>query len=194
MGLVIIPKQKPEKKNPKKDSKKNQKQKPVKKKKPSYRSDFSKETRQRIIETILKENEISSIEELISYLNDFGINDSKEVVSQDLRQMRVIKNFTETGKQAYRLPETPVINMKQYLNSSNLSNLILEVKAAGTLVVVNTTSGGGKAIATAIESTDDEKIVGVIGGFNTAFVACETEEDARIIAKKIQAFNFSSGF
>lgn len=192
MGLVIIPKQKPEKKDPKKN-KRRSKQKPVKKKKPSYRSDFSKETRQRIIETILKENEISSIEELISYLNDFGINDSKEVVSQDLRQMRVIKNFTETGKQAYRLPETPVINVKQYLNSSNLSNLVLEVKAAGTLVVVNTTSGGGKAIATAIENTDDEKIVGVIGGFNTTFVACETEEDARIIAKKIQAFTFSGG-
>lgn len=148
------------------------------------KAEFAKDARQRVIETILNENEITTLIQLESILADYGVEISRSVLTQDLREMRVLKNITESGQQVYKMPECQILNLKEYIASANLTTLILDTQEAGTIVVVNTTAGAANAVAIAIENTNDEHIVGVLAGYDTVFVACKTNENAQIVAKK----------
>lgn len=157
---------------------------------PVPRTEFAKDARQRVLETVLTENEVTTLAQMESILEDYGVVVPRQILSADLREMRVVKNITESGRQVYKMPECPILNLKEYINSANLTTLILDTQEAGTMVVVNTTAGAANAVAIAIENTDDEHIVGVLAGYDTVFVACKTNENAQIVAKKIRAFGY----
>lgn len=154
------------------------------------KTEFAKDARQRVIETVLNENEITTIDQMESILKDYGVVVPRYTLSADLHEMRVVKNITESGRQVYKMPECPILNFKEYIHSANLTSLILDTQEAGTMVVVNTTAGAANAVAIAIENTDDEHIVGVLAGYDTVFIACKTNEDAQIVTKKIRAFGY----
>ena len=193
---VVIKKHKPRKKTkpsktnvPDAESRKFKKEL-IQNKECVQKAEFAKDARQRVIETILNENEITTLIQLESILADYGVEISRSVLTKDLREMRVLKNITESGQQVYKMPECQILNLKEYIASANLTTLILDTQEAGTIVVVNTTAGAANAVAIAIENTDDEHIVGVLAGYDTVFVACKTNENAQIVAKKIRAFGY----
>lgn len=65
------------------------------------KAEFAKDARQRVIKTILNENEITTLIQLESILADYGVEISRSVLTKDLREMRVLKNITESGQQVY---------------------------------------------------------------------------------------------
>ena len=152
------------------------------------KAEFAKDARQRVIETILNENEITTLIQLESILADYGVEISRSVLTQDLREMRVLKNITESGQQVYKMPECQILNLKEYIASANLTTLILDTQEAGTIVVVNTTEvlcGIGRRTASYSSSEMETSEVCSV----SAAAICSAS-DITCWTKKIRAFGY----
>lgn len=144
-----------------------------------------KYARQSKILELIENNEIETQEELASYLKSLEVEVTQATVSRDIRELRLVKVLSSSGKYKYA-----PINQNTEGTTSRLikifKNSMVSVNIAGHILVVKTLPGAAQICASAVDSLELEDIVGSIAGDDTIFIAINDTERVKEIASTLK--------
>lgn len=135
---------------------------------------------------ILDKYEVETQEDLTRYLKDEGINVTQATVSRDIRQMKLVKVMTPSGKYKYA-------SITEHSSSIDdrivkvFREAVLTIDYAVNFVCLHTITGMAQAAAVAIDSLKLNEIIGTVAGDDTLFIMCRTEEQAEDLVGKFDS-------
>ena len=145
----------------------------------------SKKSRHNAIIRLISEKAIETQGQLTDYLIESGFKVTQATVSRDIKELRLIKISDRGDKYRYALPGKDAdIDIKARY-AAVLTHTVITVQSAGNLVVVKTIPGSAQGCAMAIETLDFDRVVGVIAGDDTVFIAMNSPRDAEHFADKL---------
>src|SRR4051812_5060294 len=134
--------------------------------------DVIKQLRQRAIRDLVVRQPIRTQQELAAVLRERGFRATQATISRDIAELGLVK-AERTGIQAYALPRRLVeaeTTGEERLRAL-LHDLPVELRDAGSLLVIRTLPGSAHAIAAALDRARWPEVAGSIGGDDTVFVA-----------------------
>ncbi|MGN0174091.1 MAG: arginine repressor [Acutalibacteraceae bacterium] len=142
-----------------------------------------KQSRQNAILQIVKENVVSTQDELISLLTKAGFNVTQATVSRDIKKLGLIKTTDNTGIQRYiaRMPQKKENANHDYIFSGS----VISVDYAVNDIVIKCYPGMANAACTVLDNMDFPEVVGTLAGDDTILVIAKSEREAEILYKKI---------
>ena len=146
---------------------------------------MSKIKRQQKILDIIKQHEIETQEELIVILNNCGYNVTQATVSRDINELKLIKIEGRQKKYHY----AQVTQSKQIDNVKFLSLFkaaVVSIEVAQNLIVVKTLISNGGPVGATVDSLNYHEIVGCVAGDDTLLIVTHNNEEAEIVAKRLQ--------
>jgi transcriptional regulator of arginine metabolism len=126
---------------------------------------------------IIEHNEIETQEDLAEELKKQGFNVTQATVSRDIKELRLIKVLSKTGRYKYSIinqNDAPIL--KRFINL--FKDSVISLDHSGNIVVVRTLIGSANAAAAAIDALRIDGIVGTIAGDDTIFILLRTEEES----------------
>ena len=142
------------------------------------------------IRKIIRNELISSQEELITRLRECGVEITQSTLSRDLKFMNVAKVPHKDKGYIYVLPNTVQHDANV---SSNISDNITSLTFSGNLGVLKTKSGYASAISVPIDNLDSPDILGTIAGDNTVLLILREEANrGQIIESLVRIFPMMS--
>ncbi|HJR44850.1 MAG TPA: arginine repressor [Actinomycetota bacterium] len=147
-----------------------------------------KSARRRDLLKILYQGHASTQQEFVDALREAGHDVTQATVSRDLQELGAVK--VRVGDQvAYRFPDelvraAPLNGGAERGLMRELADFAIDIRVAGTLVVVITLPGHAAAIARAIDLAAIDGATGTIAGDDTVFVATPDPDTARRISEQ----------
>ena len=144
-----------------------------------------KVTRHAKILEIINSNDIETQEELADRLKKSGMNVTQATVSRDIKELKLIKVLSDSGKYKY----ATISHTKSFLANKLVnifSQTVTSVENISNFIIVKTISGSASAAAEAIDSLNFDGIAGSIAGDNTIFVMTRDVENAHIITQRMK--------
>lgn len=144
-----------------------------------------KVTRHAKILEIINSRDIETQEELAEELRKDGMNVTQATVSRDIKELKLIKVLSDSGKYKY----ATIMHTENFLSNKLInifSQTVISVENVNNFVVIKTISGSAPAAAEAIDSLNFEGIAGTLAGDNTIFVMARDAEKAQIITQKMK--------
>lgn len=137
----------------------------------------------KILELVTKQD-IETQEELADLLVSAGYNVTQATISRDIRELKLTKITTDTGRQKYFVMGSGEKNVSEkYIRV--LCDGFVSMDMAQNILVVKTVSGMAMAVAAAIDHLKLEGLVGCIAGDDTIMCAIKSVEDTEHIMEKI---------
>lgn len=143
-----------------------------------------KKIRHRKIVEIIEKYDVETQEELAGYLKSAGFTVTQATVSRDIRELKLSKVPTGSGKQKYVVLKQDDSHMgDKYIRV--LRDGFASMDMAQNILVVKTVSGMAMAVAAALDALKFPEIVGCIAGDDTIMVAVRTTEETQNLMEKI---------
>lgn len=138
----------------------------------------------RILE-IISRMDIETQEELVDELRKNGMDITQATVSRDIKELKLIKVLSNTGKYKYA-----AISHGENILSEKLvsifSHSVIQIDYVNNFIVLKTIAGSASAAAEAIDSFGWDGIVGSIAGDNNIFVMTRSNEKAHELVGKFK--------
>lgn len=145
---------------------------------------MAKNDRQELIIKLIKENVITTQEELTNLVNSNGYQITQATCSRDIKDLGIIKvTVPNQGTKYAVLDRTGDIAPGRLL--SVFTNSVLSCNPAMNLVILKTLPGMAQAAASALDSIHLSSVVGTIAGDDNIFVATPGVEEAEALVKTI---------
>ena len=144
-----------------------------------------KTVRQVAILDIIEKQEIETQEELASALNARGIRVTQATVSRDIKELRLLKVLTPSGKYKYATGDQADNNLTDRLIRM-LAESLLSVSSANNLIVVKTLSGSANVAAEALDSMHWPEVLGTLAGDNTVLLIIRSNEETITVTSRIR--------
>jgi transcriptional regulator of arginine metabolism len=141
------------------------------------------ERHSKIVELIGK-YEIETQEELAEYLNKAGYRVTQATVSRDIRELKLSKVQSESGKQHYVVLQSQGSFSDKYIRI--LRDGYMSMDMAQNILVIKTVSGMAMAVAAALDAIHFHEIVGCIAGDDTIMCAVRSVDDTILVMDKIR--------
>lgn len=140
----------------------------------------ARQRRQALIRKLVGATPVRSQSALSALLKREGVACTQATLSRDLRELGMVKGasgYTEPGGSA---PEPAgVVRAARAL--------LLEARAAGTLVVIRTPPGAAPSLALELDRTPPEGVLGTVAGDDTVFAATGSVRGAAKVARRLVA-------
>ena len=132
--------------------------------------------------------------ELVAALAARGVEVTQATISRDLAGLGVVRGF-RGGRLTYLLPDdlTDGTGAAQARLRRLLADLPLTIGETAPLVVLRTSPGAANAIASSIDLSQWQDVVGTIAGDDTIFVACTDASAMRRFRKGLEAMLDDAG-
>ena len=101
---------------------------------------MKKYTRQRIILDLIENVEIETQEELADHLLKRGIDITQATISRDIKELRLVKVLTSSGKYKYATMDSQHEGANERL-AKIFKSSVLNVSKAGNIIVIKTLPG-----------------------------------------------------
>jgi len=143
-----------------------------------------KQQRHTVIRELIAKAPIASQDELRRKLAGRGFHVTQATLSRDIHELRLSK-----GPDGYSLSngadheDESLPGIRDVLESFGL-----EVRQAGNLLVLITTTGGAQPIAAGIDYEDWDEVVGTIAGDDTVLIICPDVEQATQLKTRIEGY------
>ena len=144
-----------------------------------------KTVRQVAILDIIEKQEIETQEELASALNARGIRVTQATVSRDIKELRLLKVLTPSGKYKYATGDQADNNLTDGFIRM-LAESLLSVSSANNLIVVKTLSGSANVAAEALDSMHWPEVLGTLAGDNTVLMIIRSNEETITVTSRIR--------
>lgn len=141
------------------------------------------ERHSKIVELIGK-YEIETQEELAEYLNQAGFAVTQATVSRDIRELKLTKVQSESGKQRYMVLQNQSSFSDKYIRI--LRDGYMSMDMAQNILVIKTVSGMAMAVAAALDALHFSEIVGCIAGDDTIMCAVRSADDTILVMDKLK--------
>lgn len=134
---------------------------------------------------LISQYDVETQEELAELLKQEGFKVTQATVSRDIRDLKLTKVQTDSGKQKYvvLLPEENVISEKY---RRVLQDGFASMDMAQNILVIKTVSGMAMAVAAAIDNMKWPEVVGCIAGDDTIMCAIRTVDETILVMDKIR--------
>ncbi len=143
-----------------------------------------KKKRHELILNFIKENNVSTQEEIITMLSKNGFNVTQATISRDIKELKLIKEHYGKNETRYAVSEKSD-------NDDNFKHIFtrsaLKVDTAMNIVVIKCYSGTANAACIALDNMNLNGIVGTVAGDDTIFAACKESETAEKVSEFIQS-------
>ncbi len=117
---------------------------------------------------LLLEGKVTTQEDICAELQTKGHQVNQSKISRLIRKLNAIKSKNELGQIVYRLAREPA----PPTSSSQLSDLIIDVLANETTIIVNTSPGAAQLVARILDHNKSRMhILGTIAGDDSIFIA-----------------------
>ena len=134
---------------------------------------------------LIRDNEVTTQEELASLLIDSNYIVTQATVSRDIRELGLTKMSINGSTSKYVAIEN---------NEKTINDKLLEIMRAGfvsmdyaqNILVVKTVSGMAMAVAAALDALKWNEIVGSIAGDDTIMCAIRTNDDVIKVMDKLK--------
>lgn len=136
-----------------------------------------KKRRHEKILQIISSNTVDTQEELLRLLREEGFDVTQATVSRDIKELRLVKTQTGTGKYRYTAPKEGTRDISSRFYSLFSENTI-SVQNACNIVVIKSLTGMAQAVCAAMDSLHWDGIVGTLAGDDTIFVVMKDEDCA----------------
>lgn len=147
---------------------------------------MKKYTRQRKILELIEKYEIETQEELAEYLKKTGIEITQATISRDIKELRLVKVLSSSGKYRYAVIDDSSEGTTDRLIKIFKSSIV-SFDVAGHILVIKTLPGAAQVCASAVDTLKIEGIVGTIAGDDTIFIAIDSIENVDKILKTFQS-------
>ncbi|SHE55678.1 arginine repressor [Alkalibacter saccharofermentans] len=145
-----------------------------------------KVARQAKILELIENEEIETQDELAKQLKESGFHVTQATVSRDIKDMRLIKIMSKSGRHRY----APFRDAGGNQLSERIVNVfresVVSIDYSGNLVVIKTFSGGAMAASVAIDSMEWSDVVGCLAGDDTIFVAIRNQDKVVDVVEKFK--------
>ena len=148
---------------------------------------MSKTSRQHRIVQLLGEVAVVSQTQLVELLEAEGIEATQATVSRDLEDIGAIKVRVPGGDLVYGLPEhanetvAPTDHLRRVL-----SDWVAEVNSSHNLVVVKTPPGSAHVVASALDRSGLEGVLGTVAGDDSILIVATEEVTGADLANTIR--------
>lgn len=144
-----------------------------------------KTVRQVAILDIIEKQEIETQEELARALNARGIRVTQATVSRDIKELRLLKVLTPSGKYKYATGDQADNNLTDRFIRM-LAESLLSVSSANNLIVVKTLSSSANVAAEALDSMHWPEVLGTLAGDNTVLLIIRSNEETITVTSRIR--------
>ncbi len=131
-----------------------------------------KQLRQRAIRDLVELRPIRTQQELAAALRERGFRTTQATISRDVAELGLTK-VGRVGTQAYAIP--PRLREAETSGEDRIRTLLrdmpVEMREAGTMLVLKTLPGSAHALAAALDRARWTEVIGSIAGDDTVFVA-----------------------
>lgn len=134
---------------------------------------------------IISNKDIETQEELAEELRKAGINVTQATVSRDIKELKLIKVLSSTGRYRYAAI-APAENMLSDKLVTIFTQTVLTIDFVNNIIVIRTISGSASAAAEAIDSLKWDGIVGTLAGDNTIFLITRSNSKAEEIVGRLK--------
>ncbi len=146
-----------------------------------------KNSRHKKIVEIVSRQAVETQEELAALLKKSGFCATQATISRDIRELKLMKIPTESGRQKYALmSQTEPLGQPENRFAHILPDAVVSLDTAQNLLVIKTNAGMAMAVAAAIDARMLPDIVGSLAGDDTVFCAVRTAEEAEHIRKQLE--------
>lgn len=138
----------------------------------------------KILEIIMN-RDIETQEELTQALKKSNMNVTQATVSRDIKELRLIKQMSRTGRYKYAS-----LASQDAMLTDRLVRLfkesIVSLDHAGNIVVLRTIPAAAQAAASAIDAANFDEVVGTIAGDDTIFVVVREADQAEDVQERFR--------
>ncbi len=144
-----------------------------------------KKRRHEKILQIISNNTVDTQEELLRLLREEGFDVTQATVSRDIKELRLVKTQTGSGRYRYTAPKDGSRDISSRFYSLFSENT-LSVQNACNMVVIKSLTGMAQAVCAAMDSLHWDGIIGTLAGDDTIFVVTKDEECARRFTEELR--------
>jgi transcriptional regulator of arginine metabolism len=138
---------------------------------------------------LIKAGVVHSQSDLVKLLKKAGFDVTQATASRDLEELGAVRSRSESGELIYQLGTTADGSIARSMPLP--SDLILSVESSGNLAVVRTPPGGAQFLASSLDNSGLENIIGTIAGDDTVLVVSKKATGGADLAKEL--LNFGAG-
>ncbi|MGA8296173.1 MAG: arginine repressor [Acidimicrobiales bacterium] len=149
-------------------------------------SKIPKNRRQHLVARLLSEFPVTNQPQLVDLLAERGVDATQATVSRDLEELAAVKvRMPGLARPVYAIaepelaPPAPVDHLRRVLGE-----WVVEVASSANLVVIRTPPGSAHVVASAIDRTRVEGVVGTVAGDDTVLVIADEASGGASLAKQ----------
>ncbi|MFP4660873.1 MAG: arginine repressor [Halanaerobiales bacterium] len=140
------------------------------------------------IVNIIKEEDISTQEELAERLQNQGIEVTQATISRDIKKLGLIKVPDGYGGYKYSLPnERKQTDINNWLRRM-FRDFVVDMDYSENIIVLNTLPGTANGLGSAIDNVDWEEIIGSVAGDDTLLLVIKPKEKTHGLFSRLQDF------
>lgn len=139
----------------------------------------------KILEIINTEN-IETQEDLQARLRDNGFEVTQATVSRDIKELRLVKELSQTGKYVYTTGIRNNSNDTSLNTNRIFKESVLSIECAMNMVCIKCVAGMANAACAAIDKMHWVGVVGTVAGDDTIFVLCRNEKVAETFTSNLE--------
>lgn len=148
---------------------------------------MKKSSRQGIIKKLIQAYDIETQEELITRLNQEGIQATQATVSRDIRELGIVKGHGSRGEVKY-----VIIEQNQPVTGERFKEMVADsverVTLAQFIVVIQTSLGSANMLAAIIDELQLEGVAGTIAGADTIAIITKSNQAANELHELILSY------
>ena len=147
-----------------------------------------KKDRQRILLEIIASQEIQTQEDLVSALQAAGCPATQATVSRDIRELRLIKVPTESGRYRYASPPQENVVFTKDRLARLLKDNVTGVDSSENLIVVKTLPGSASLVAAGLDQSQWPEIIGTIAGDDNILAVIKPKAAVPKVVKRLSQY------
>lgn len=146
-----------------------------------------KNRRQHLVARLLGEHPVGSQGQLVELLAAEGVTATQATVSRDLEDLGAVKvRIPGVERPVYAIAELPKDQVAPLDHLRRvLGEWVVDLQVSGTLVIVRTPPGSAHVVASALDRTKIEGLLGTVAGDDTILVVADEEYGGRRLADQL---------
>jgi transcriptional regulator of arginine metabolism len=149
---------------------------------------LTKTRRKHRIAEMLEQYALGSQQDIVELLAEEGVEATQATVSRDLEELGAVKVRVPGGELVYAVPH---LANEQHAPEDHLRRVlgewVLSVEHASNLVVIKTPVGSAHVVASALDRSDVDGVLGTVAGDDTILIVSTDTSGASRVAGKLRA-------
>jgi transcriptional regulator of arginine metabolism len=147
----------------------------------------AKTQRQQLVARLIAQNAVSNQPQLVDLLANEGVSATQATVSRDLEDLGAVKVRVPGGETVYAIPEyEPARLAPENQLRRVMGEWVAEVRCSGPMVVVKTPPGCAHVVASALDRSGLDGLLGTVAGDDTIFCIAGEELGGHALAERLR--------